>query len=155
MYHILEKQKEKDINEIRSLFLSFKSDKEKQLEKILNERENQILSLLENWDDDGAELISQVTLKRVKAMLLEIYRELWKDMLDVPFPYIQQVPDGSIDINWETDVFELLINIPSTLDELVNFYGEREGHPEDEIEVRTNYDLATRYLIPWLIKVNS
>jgi len=29
------------------------------------------------------------------------------------------------------------------------------SHPEDEVEVRINYDMATRYVLPWLIKVSS
>jgi len=151
----LEKEQEMDLNEVRSLFLSIKLDKQKQLDKMLDEREKEILNLQYNWDDNGAEPFSEDTLKRVRTILKEIFHKLWKEMMDVPLPLIQQVPDESIDINWETEVFELLINIPSTLDELVNFYGEKPGHPEDEIEIRINYDLVTRYLIPWLIKVNA
>ncbi len=151
----LEKEQEMDLNEVRSLFISVKLDKEKQLDKMLDEREKQILSLRSNWDDNGAEPFTEDTLKRVRMILKEIFRGLWKEMMDIPLPLVQQVPDGSIDINWETEVFELLINIPSSLNELVNFYGEKLDHPEDEIEVRINFNLATKYLIPWLIKVNA
>ena len=76
-------------------------------------------------------------------------------MVDVPFPLISPVPDGSVDINWETDKFELLINVPAKDNLLVNLYGERMSHPEDEVEVRINYDMAAQYVIPWLIKVSS
>jgi len=156
----LEKEKQKgtskgSLDEIRNLFLTVKSDREKQLEELLNTHANQILSLKENWDAEGAEKFNKDTLERVCSLLKAVFQNLWNEMIDIPFPLIQPVPDGSIDLNWETKNFELLINIPATQEDLVNFYGEKIDHPEDEIEVRINFELITQYIIPWLIKVSS
>ena len=156
----MEKEKQKDtsdgnLDEIRNLFISINPDKEKKLGLLLDARVKQILSLQENWDEEGAEKFSKDTLERVCSLLKAVFQDLWNEMIDIPFPLIQPVPDGSIDINWETENFELLVNIPSTPDELVNFYGEKIDHPENEIEVRINYNLITQSIIPWLIKVNA
>ena len=160
MCGFLEKEKMKEstetnLQEIKNLFISVKATKERMLEKLLDKRVNHILNLSENWDDNGAEKFKKETLERVSNLLKKILQELWDQMVDVPFPLISPVPDGSVDINWETDKFELLINVPAKDNLLVNLYGERMSHPEDEVEVRINYDMATQYVIPWLIKVSS
>lgn len=144
-----------ELFENKNLFLSVKADKERRLEQLLNKRKEHILNLKENWDDDGAEMFTIATFQRVSGLLKRFYQDLWNNMVDAPFPLISPVPDGSIDINWETDKFELLINIPSMENNLVNIYGENPGHPEDEIEVRINFDMVAQYIIPWLNKVIS
>lgn len=144
-----------NLQKIKDLITSIKIDKEQALENLINERFNGILKLRKNWDDNDAETFQKETTIRVRKLLENIFQTLWDNLIDAPFPLIQPVPDGSIDINWETDIFELLINIPSNPSELINFYGEKINHPEDEIEVRINYDLVSQYVIPWLTKVFS
>lgn len=160
MCGFLEKEKMKEstetnLQEIKNLFISVKATKERKLEKLLDKRVNHILNLPENWDINGAEKFKKETLERVSNLLKKILQELWDQMVDIPLPLISPVPDGSVDVNWETDKFELLINVPAKGNMLVNLYGERMSHPEDEVEVRINYDMATQYVIPWLIKVSS
>ena len=146
---------ETNLHQIKNLFLSVKASREKMLEDLLEKRVSYILNLSKNWDDNGAENFKKHTLERVSNLLKKVFQDLWNQMIDAPFPLISPVPDGSVDINWETDIFELLINIPAKENLLVNLYGERINHPEDEVEVRINYDMVAQYVIPWLIKVSS
>jgi len=126
------------------------------LEKLLKERTEFILNLPKNWDDNDADTFTAETLERTCQLLKTIFEELWNHMLDVPFPLISPLPDGSIDINWETESFELLINISSAQNgDLINLYGERMNHPEDEIDLRINYEMVAQSIIPWLLKVIS
>ena len=144
---------EANLQEIKSLFLAVKASKQRKLEELLDKRANHILNLPDDWDDNGAEKFKKETLERVSNLLRSVFQDLWDKMIDAPFPLISPVPDGSVDINWETDIFELLVNVPAVNNMLVNLYGERLNHPEDEIEVRINYNLVAQYVIPWLIKV--
>jgi len=146
---------ETNLREIKNLFLSVKATKERMLEELLDKRISHILNLPDNWDDNGAEKFRKETLEHASNLLKNIFQDLWNQMIDAPFPLISPVPDGSVDINWETETFELLINVPARDNLLVNLYGERINHPEDEVEVRINYDMAAQYVIPWLIKVSS
>lgn len=144
-----------NLQEIKNLFLSVKATKEKKLQKLLDKRVKYFRDLTENWDDNGAATFKKETLNNLYNLLETIFQELWNQMLDLPFPLISPVPDGSVDINWETEIFELLINIPPLPNNLVSLYGEKINHPEYEIEVRINYDMVAQYIIPWLIKVSS
>ena len=72
--NLLEKEKKKELTEVKNLFLSIKSDKENKFNQILDEREKQILGLPKNWDDNGAETISKKTLGRVRTLLRNIFK---------------------------------------------------------------------------------
>jgi len=70
-------------------------------------------------------------------------------MFEIFIPSIQPVSDGSIDIYWKTDEYELLVNIPPEIDILVNLYGEKVGSPKDTIDVRIHYNLVELVLVQW------
>ena len=74
-------------------------------------------------------------------------------MFEVPLPRIQPVPDGSIDLNWKTEPFELLINIPPKKDEIICVYGEHIGHPEDLLDHMGKINAISSILNKWLKKV--
>jgi hypothetical protein len=70
-------------------------------------------------------------------------------MLSAPLPNILPAPDGSIDLNWDTDNINLLINIPRDPEVPVSFYGEH--NQKKEIEGSIELSLVDSILIPWLL----
>lgn len=128
--------------------------KEDQLKELIEHSKENILSLNDDWDGYGAEPIESETLDRAFELLRRILKSLWdEEIFDVPLPRIQPVPDSSIDLNWMTEDFELLVNIPANGDQIVCIYGEHVGHPEDLIEHRGNYNLVDITLIKWLMSI--
>ena len=143
-----------DLSQVRSAFIHSKLIREEELNNSFEEYRNYIINLPDNWDGYGAQSFNETTLNRACFLSKNILEKLWNDMIEIPIPLIQPVPDGSIDINWETDKFELLINIPEEQNELVNLYGEKLGYPQEELEVRSNYDLIANVIIAWLKKIH-
>jgi len=82
-----------------------------------------ILTLHEDWDDNGAPRFAEAHWNRVKDFLMQAFSAIWtKNRRVLPPPSISPVPDGSIDIHWKTTDAELLINVPSTGP--ASFYGD-------------------------------
>lgn len=155
-----------DWKEIRSQFnidfeilnyikTSIKSDNQKNLEDILNESISYIRNLPQDWDDDNAPKFKEETIRRTSELVREICHQIWEAEIEIPPPKIQHTSNGSIDINWESEKFELLINIPDDIDKSVNFFGEHLGHPEDDIANRMNYVLVLEMIISWLKKIHA
>lgn len=127
--------------------------REDRLKTLIEESKEYILSLPDNWDGYGADIIDYDSLERAINLLQRLLKNLWKEMFEVPLPRIQPVPDGSIDLNWKTEKFELLINIPSINDNTVCAYGEHIGHPEDLLDHKGKIDGIDLILNTWLKKV--
>ena len=84
-----------------------------------------ILDLEEDWDGAGAQPIEQLTWERAVDFLLGYATNIWKKLqVIMPNPEIGPGPKGDIDIHWKIDEFELLINIPSDVNEKLKFYGD-------------------------------
>jgi len=125
-------------------------EKHRELDQKLKKYSNGIVGLQDNWDHQDSKGYNEKTWQRVVKLLEKTLNTLWDEKLEIPIPLILPASNGSFDINWETEQFELLVNIPSDIKELVNVYGEKIGFPEDEIEVRINYNLVYLVLIEWL-----
>jgi len=84
--------------------------------------------LAENWDDEGSPAYSKDTLDRAAAFLTMQSDTVKKHHgLILPVPRILPGPDGSIDIHWKRQGWELLVNIPSDPSEMAVFYGDDYG----------------------------
>jgi predicted CopG family antitoxin len=70
------------------------------------------INLLDDWDGQGSKSFSEELWQNVIDFLLLIYIELHAEELEAPFPLVLPNVDGSLDIDWETESFELLINFP-------------------------------------------
>ena len=79
---------------------------------------------------------------------------IWENLHNLSIPSILPVPDSSIDIHWDTNIFELLINIPLKSNALIHYSGEPKGHPENEIEGRCIDELVELVLINWMRKIH-
>lgn len=109
-----------------------------------------IVGLSDNWDNQGSKGFDIDTWQRTISLLRKILFILWDNMVEIPIPTILPSPDGSFDINWENNAFELLINIPADIQEPVSLYGEKIGQKEYEIEVRIKFELVESVIIEWL-----
>lgn len=138
------KKSDKIIND--KSILSLKSKFESDIEKF----HEGIISLKENWNKEGAKEFDDELWNKSSELLREILFYLWENNITVPIPAILPCSDGSLDINWETEKFELLVNIPPDHQELVSIYGEKLGHKGDEIEVRIKFDLIKPVIVEWL-----
>ena len=169
---ISEEENYKDINELIKNLLriydKFKSDKKSKRQISKSEKSsaiqdlknrfkreiekysNGVVGLSDNWDSQGSNGYNIDTWERTINLLRNILFNLWDNMIDIPIPTILPSPDGSFDINWETEIFELLLNIPSDIQEPVSLYGEKIGHKEYEIEVRSKFELVESVVIEWL-----
>ena len=142
-----------DLTQVRRTSIHTKLKRGVELNSSFEKYRSYIMNLPDNWDGNDAPSFNEKTLERVFSLLKNILDKLWNEMIKISIPLIQPVSDGSIDINWETDKFELLINIPEEQNELINLYGEKLGYPQEELEVRSNYDLIANVIIAWLKKI--
>ncbi len=111
------------------------------------------INLQDDWDGQGSKGFSEELWQNVIDFLLLIYIELHAEDLEAPFPLVLPNVDGSLDIDWETESFELLINFPPDPEELIHMFGEKMGSPKNELDVRINRELASLVVSEWLKKI--
>jgi len=101
-----------------------------QLKKIGEEirASKQILSLKENWDGEGSPGYKESTWIRTVEFLANYALRIWREFeLIIDTPIISQGPEGSIDIYWKTNDYDLLVNISENPESPATFYGENKG----------------------------
>ncbi len=90
------------------------------------ERAQQIVSLNDNWDGEGAQGYSQDTFDRAVKVLGRYSSAVRKRCgRSLPVPTIGAGPDGTIDIYWKTATWALLFNIPVNPNDLVTYSGKQ------------------------------
>jgi len=101
--------------------------------KCLNEYEK-ILSLDDNWDGDGAIGFVDDTWKGVATFLTSYAVEIFnKSTKVIDIPKIYPSSEGSIDLDWETDKYGLLINV-SQFGQRATFYADDKAKQKVEGE---------------------
>ena len=105
------------------------------------QRSRKILDLEADWDGDGADAYSQETWQKSVSFLRNLIDRLLRYEIDIEaseelIPEILPGPNGSIDLEWETDFFDLLINIPKE-GERASYYGDDYG----ENRIKGNLDI--------------
>ena len=121
------------LRELSSKYFHSKLER-KELIKTFEEKRNYILNLPDNWDGYGAQPFNEGTLNRAYSLIENILSHFWF-IIGISIPLIQPVADSSIDITWETDQFELLINIshlkpPEQLEQLQLSFESWKGNLE-------------------------
>lgn len=132
---------------------SLKESTANELDRALERFKEDALTLPENWDDQGAKAFSENFWQEIREFLLLIHGTLYLEGQNIPFPLVLPNSDGSLDIDWETKEFELLINYPPDPVELIHIYGEKLGSPKNELDVRINRELASLVVIAWMKKI--
>jgi len=84
-----------------------------------------ILNLEENWDGEGAESYTREVWSSATNFLWQLAEWAYIHLkLIIPVPRILPSDEGSIDLHWKTDKYELLVSIPSNTDEAIDYYGD-------------------------------
>ncbi len=87
-----------------------------------------LLQLKQDWDGAGSESIREETWQRAVEFLRR-QAELIRQRLEIEIdaPDILPGPDASIDLHWDREDFELLVNIPADPKQMAGFYGDDRG----------------------------
>jgi hypothetical protein len=65
---------------------------------------------------------------RATSFLRDSALQLWSERhVHADIPVISPVGDGSIDIHWKDERRQLLINVPASGDDPIEFYGDDRG----------------------------
>ncbi|KAA6347333.1 hypothetical protein EZS27_005192 [termite gut metagenome] len=86
-----------------------------------------ILELKDNWDEEGNEHISPATFSATVHFLITYAKNIFYhsgDCIDIPSIYPSS--NGSIDIDWETETYGLIINIAKDGAE-ASYYGDNKS----------------------------
>lgn len=113
------------------------------------DKSRRLVDLGDDWDDEGALAIAERTWERATGFLKRQAERLWSEASRLlPVPDIMPVPNGSIDLHWETDEYELLINVPDDPNKPASFYGDHY----DEIQIRGTLDPDSDHpgVLSWL-----
>lgn len=154
------------INEIDFFFLErlgkikekldkdYKGKKIKDIEDTLDKYTSHLLDLEDNWDGQGASSYKLDTIQRTKRFVRAIMDYFTDQRIEISIPKVLPVPNGSLDISWKNNYYRLIINISEDPHHLVEVYGDVTDHPEDEIDLRLNYDILIKggVLVEWLKK---
>lgn len=113
--------------------------------EITIEESRSMLTLPDNWDDEGAVKVERGTWERA----VSIVRACAIANLLEP-PKIGACHDGSIDILWRHGAREVLINIPTDPDERAGYYGDTDRERDETIKGRFKQDSQPLWIPIWL-----
>jgi hypothetical protein len=91
-------------------------------------RAETILDLEVDWDGESSVAYTQETFDRAVNFLTAHSAKLHEMCkLHLPVPNIGPGPNGSIDLHWKNEDWELLVNIPGDVSRPASFYGDDYG----------------------------
>lgn len=91
------------------------------------EASKDILDLKDNFDGDGSPAYDEQTWQRATDLIRTLAARSMRTGQSIAAPEINCGPSGSIDLHWEQEEFELLVNIPTSADVHATFYGDDYG----------------------------
>lgn len=97
------------------------------MKDVIKEAES-ILNLKEDWDDEGAKIILRETFDKMSKFLLrqeDLFFEKYSWKFSIPD--IAPSPDGSIDVHWKEEKFEILVNIHPHPNKTMSYYGDDQS----------------------------
>lgn len=103
-------------------------------------RSERILKLKDDWDGEGSKGYTEETWKNAIDFLIDYATRVYethRQLIDIP--RVSPGPDGSIDIDWETNEYGLLINIAES-GNFATYYGDSPNGQkiEGEFNVQNN-----------------
>ena len=113
------------------------------------ENSRRILDLPDNWDDEGSPAYSTITWERACVFQLRSALGLLEKCgMVAPTPSIAHGPKGSADIYWRSSSFTLLLNVPSPVDQPIDYFGCKP----DGTEIKGKLDpaLSNHWLLMWM-----
>ncbi len=104
-----------------------------------------MLDLEDDWDGEDSAGYAEATWERAARYVIDSAKFVHELGLNMPIPKVQNGPEGTIDLFWETLSAKLLLNIPIEIEKPAQFY----GHKSDGSEIRGPVDTAQ--IQPWLM----
>lgn len=86
-----------------------------------------ILDLRAGWDDEGALPCAQAWHRATDYLRRQAQWVFERLGVVLDAPDLMPLADGSVDIHWDLDPCELLINVPSDASRPASFYGDDRG----------------------------
>jgi hypothetical protein len=126
-----------------------------EVDPILREKidaaEESIMALPADFDGEGSIAYDTATLNRVRSFLENLASLLLHRYQSVlVIPDILPGPEGSVDLHWENENFELLINIPADSSTPATYYGDDFGNNTSEGTFEV--DQVDQGFLAWLKK---
>jgi hypothetical protein len=145
-----ERHREGALKTGESTFEAFAQDEDHALNEELAHAEN-LLGQPIDEDEEGSSSFSSETLLRAKTFLLAQSKQFHKiSGYFPPVPHIGSGPNGSIDLHWKQNDWELLVNIPVESSKMATFYGDDYGAQK----IKGSFDPTSLHygIVPWLIR---
>jgi len=131
------------IEELHKYFTTFYKD--------LEETIGNILALQENWDGEGGKPYLKETLDRAAEFVKKLSFALWKKTQKlISPPSLLPGPDGSVDVQWKTPKFDLLVNIPEDSNESATFASD--DYEQNSVKGTFDQKKINPALFYWLIE---
>lgn len=119
----------------------------------LIKKSKSLLKLKDNWDGEGSSAISNKTWRRATNFIMQLamsYYDFVNSCIDVP--EILPGPDDTIDILWDFDKYELLLNVPSDINKPMSFFGlDKVSNRNIKLVEDKHFD---KHLVLWLSSRN-
>lgn len=80
--------------------------------KTIEEQVEEILLLKEGFDGEGSKSYSRETIERAKEHIQKMKRFMLERGVSISEPSFLPVSNGSIDLHWKNDNYEILLNVP-------------------------------------------
>lgn len=110
-----------------------------------------ILSLEDNWDDEGSPSFTETTWSRATKLIKDLANSHWRACgVWVNPPRILPALQGSIDVHWKTEKRELLMNVPAEVGASFGYYGS--GSSKDTIKGKLDPSLPNDWILMWLLR---
>lgn len=112
-----------------------------------------LLELEDDWDEEGALATNEIIYKRSIDILVTYSNYVYEEHgFAIEAPEINLVKDGSIDLEWRSKDYILLINVRNTKERNIHYYGE-EFSKKTIIKGFIDYNEINKDLGFWMQKL--
>jgi hypothetical protein len=81
--------------------------------------------LKQNWDGEGSKGYKLKTIKNAINFVIEYTKWIWEERNHcIPTPNIFPGVNGTVDVYWKSNNYDLIINIPEAPNTVASFYGD-------------------------------
>src|SRR6266404_6182144 len=113
------------------------------------EASRSLLTLPDDWDGNGGVAFSEDHWRSMIRFIADNVAWLWeRRRMTIEAPEIAPGPGQTIDIHWQTNSFEMVVNIPADENQPVQFYGDDTvGH---DLKGKLNLSRDNFWLFLWM-----
>lgn len=89
------------------------------------QKSTKIISYSNNWDGEGSKGYSKTTYVNAISFLVKYVKWVWDEKIyALPTPKILPGSNGSIDLYWKKNSYDLIITIPEAPNLVAHYYGD-------------------------------